>query len=150
MKRWLLCRFVFGRSSTVKPAGMNDLFKQFINSQISNWFQNVSRNSPSNFISDLLRSNRKWNIKIAVNRKPQPKIVFPVGIEDFKAWRMTWTSQFGLILCYFLTIYTLGCREPAWNLGVNFFETWLLRIIQRLIVVKIIIAVATAIFSEET
>ena len=73
-----------------------------------------------------IRSNRKWNLKTAVNRKRQPEIVFPVGIEGFKAWGMTWASQIGLIMCYFLTIYTLGCREPAWNLGVNFFETWLL------------------------
>ena len=45
-----------------------------------------------------IRSNRKWNLKSAVNRKRQPEIV----------------------------LYTLGCREPAWNLGGQFFETWLL------------------------
>jgi len=77
-----------------------------------------------------IRSNRKWNLKSAVNWKRQPEMVCPVGIEGFKAWGMAWASQIGLIMCYLLAIYTLGCREPAWNLGppswgVNFFETWL-------------------------
>ena len=45
----------------------------------------------------------------------------PVDIEGFKAWWMTWASQIGVIMCYFLTIYTLGCREPAWNLGDQLF-----------------------------
>ena len=58
------------------------------------------------------------------------KIVFPVEIEGVKAWGRAWASQVGLIMCNLLTIHTLGCREPVWNLGgVNFFETWLLNLI---------------------
>ena len=68
-----------------------------------------------------IRSNRKWNLKSAVNRKRQSEIVFPVGIEGFKAWGMTWAGQIGLIMCYFLTIHTLGCREAAWNFGGQLF-----------------------------
>ena len=65
--------------------------------------------------------NRKWNLKSAVNRKRQPEIVFTVNNKDFKAWGMTWASQIGLIMCYFLTIYTLGSGEPAWNLRGQLF-----------------------------
>ena len=119
------------------------LLNELLNSQVSSWFcrtnapltcrylvlnvvvpEKCFKGLPLKFYFRPfggIRSNRKWNLKSAVNRKRQPEMVFTVGIEGFKAWGMTWASQIGLIMCYFLTIYTLGCREPAWNLGGQLF-----------------------------
>ena len=64
-----------------------------------------------------IRSNRKWNLRRAVNRKYS----FSSGIEGLKVWEMNWASQISLVTWHFLAIHTLGCREPAWILRDQLF-----------------------------
>ena len=42
--------------------------------------------------------------------------------EGLTLWGMIWASQIELIAYQFLTINTLGCKEPAWNLRVIFWN----------------------------
>ena len=109
-----------------------------LNSQVSSWFcrtnepliwpcpglnmvvsQKCFKGLPLKFcfrpFGDI-RSNRKWNIKSAVNRKYS----FSSGIEGLKVWGMTWASRISPVTCHFLAINTFGCREPAWNWFLHF------------------------------
>ena len=129
-----LCSIAFGSWSPRSQCHWLHHQMNWLNSQVSSWFCRTNDPLicrypvlnvvvPEKCFKGLLlkfyfrpfggiRSNRKLNLKSAVNRKRQPEMGFPVGIEGFKAWRMTWASQIGLFMCYFLAIYTLGCREP--------------------------------------
>ena len=91
--------------------------------------KNVSKDSPKNCISDFLVISAQTGYEIF-----KPEIFFSSWIDGLKAWRVTWGSNIGLIMSYFLTINTLGCREPAWNLDSQLFWNlsqviWLLMLI---------------------
>ena len=79
---------------------------------------------PQNY-KTLTQTIRDWLSSVSMSCFSRPKTAHLVMKHpetkdlDYAAWGMTWASQIGLIKFYFLTIYTLGCREPAWNLGVN-------------------------------
>ena len=64
-----------------------------------------------------IRSNRKWNFQSAINRKYFSHVTSMVS-------RIMWACHINLVTCHFRAINTNQLETR----GVNFAETWLLRL----------------------
>ena len=106
-----------------------------VNSEVSSWFcrtnhplichypGNASRDSPSNFNFDLLVICAETGNEIlkALLTGSDNRIVFPVDIEGFKAWGMTWAAQAELVRM------ALSCVISSQSIPLvveNQLETW--------------------------